>query len=75
MTRERALEHVASMLASETASHVEALRDLPQLAENTGDVIRKNREIAIALKIDNLYSEKLQIHMQGLWDLLPIKRL
>lgn len=73
MNKETALDYIASMLAIDTANHVRALRDLPFLKDNTNEVVRKNREVAIALDIDGLYSKKLEIHMQGLWDLLKTK--
>ena len=73
MNKETALDYIASMLAIDTANHVRVLRDLPFLKDNTNEVVRKNREAAIALDIDGLYSKKLEIHMQGLWDLLKTK--
>ena len=63
MTKNEAESRVASLLALSTCSHMQSARDIPSLEENTRQAISKNRDVAIALDIDDLYSQKLGIHL------------
>ena len=63
MTKNDALSHVASLLAIDTAQAMQAAYDIPKLEENTRIQYARNRDVAIALDIDDLYSQKLGIHL------------
>ncbi len=63
MTKKDALSYIASFLAIDTAQAMQAAYDIPKLEENTRLVCSKNRDAAIVLDIDNLYSQKLGIHL------------
>ncbi len=63
MNKKQALSHVASSLAIESASAMQAAFNIPKLKENSRLTFTKNRDIAIALNIDDLYSQKLGIHL------------
>ena len=63
MNKEEAQSFVAILLAVDTARSVQAALDTPSLQENTRLICSKNRDVAIALDIDSLYSMKLEIHL------------
>ena len=63
MTKNEALSYIASTLALDTAQAMQTAFDIPKLEENTRLVCAKNRDAAIALDIDDLYSQKLGIYL------------
>lgn len=63
MFKNDAQSHVASLLAVDTVRALQAAHDIPQLEENTRSICSKNRDVAIALDIDDVYSMKLGIHL------------
>ena len=58
------LDHVASMLAHDTAEHRDAARKLPTLRQNSKDAERENVRIADALGIYTTYKSKLTLYWQ-----------
>jgi len=63
MNKDKALSIVASTLAIDTCRHLQSAIDVPCLKQNSRDAASKNRDVAIALDIDDLYSAKLAIHL------------
>lgn len=63
MSEDKALEYVASMLAIRCAEHLEDLKDFPELAQNTEQLIGNCRGAANALGIGEVFLAKLALHM------------
>ena len=63
MDKNEAEAIVASLLALDTCSHLQSAIDIPLLKQNSRDAASQNRDVAIALDIDEVYSVKLGIHL------------
>ncbi len=62
MTKETALEIVASLLAMDCKKFQDVAREFPNLANNARDLFAKNKEVAQALGIDHTFRAKCQVH-------------
>jgi hypothetical protein len=59
MNRQTAINRVASILAHNSFTHIEAAKEIPSLAENTAETLDKNLEAAKALQMDHIYLARL----------------
>lgn len=62
MTRNKALRHIASMMAAQCAKHRQAAKDYPALVDNSADGVKMLQDIADALDIRKQYTEAQIIH-------------
>jgi len=65
MKRSEALDKVASLLALDSAQHINAAIANSALDENTRKAVETNHEIAVTLYIKEKYIDKLSIHAPG----------
>ena len=55
MTKEKALQRVASLLGMNSAKHIQAAKDVPGLKDNRNQVLIHNAETARVLGIAGAY--------------------
>lgn len=65
MTKEKALEFVASELARGAVVHLQAAKKFPTMEHNTRQALATRVEVAKALGIEDVYMAKFNLHSGG----------